>query len=68
MAMTLRLSESETEALRGRAAAEGRSTQEVARDAVRQYVQRYEHTDEVDRAAAWVTTNFREALDRLGRA
>ena len=33
-----------------------------------QYVQRYEHTDEVDRAAAWVTTNFREALDRLGRA
>lgn len=45
----------------------GRSMQEVARDAVRQYV-RYEHTDEVDRAAARVPANFREALDRLGRA
>ncbi|MDL5158899.1 ribbon-helix-helix protein, CopG family [Actinomycetospora termitidis] len=68
MAMTLRLTDEESEALRRRADAEGRSMQEVARAAVREYVETREHEDDVDRAAAWVTTNFREALDRLGRA
>ena len=38
MAMNLRLSESETEALRQKAAQEGRSMQEVARTAIQQYV------------------------------
>jgi predicted transcriptional regulator len=68
MAMTLRLSDEEASALRRRAEAEQRSMQEVARAAVREYVERHDHDDDVDRAAAWVTTNFREALDRLGRA
>lgn len=63
--MTLRLSDDEAEALRRRAEAEQRSMQEVARAAVREYVERHENEDDVDRAAAWVTTNFREALDRL---
>ncbi|WP_249266542.1 MULTISPECIES: ribbon-helix-helix protein, CopG family [unclassified Pseudonocardia] len=66
--MTLRLTESETEALRARAETEGRSMQEVARAAVRGYVDRHDHDIEVDRAAAWVTENFRDTLDRLGRA
>ncbi|MBN9738330.1 MULTISPECIES: ribbon-helix-helix protein, CopG family [unclassified Pseudonocardia] len=65
--MTLRLTESETEALRARAETEGRSMQEVARAAVREYVDRHDHDAEVDRAAAWVTENFRDTLDRLGR-
>ena len=38
MAMNLRLSDSETEALRQKAAQEGRSMQEVARTAIQQYV------------------------------
>ncbi|WP_226356689.1 hypothetical protein [Pseudonocardia sp. ICBG601] len=66
--MTLRLTDDESDALRARVEAEGRSMQEVARSAVREYVARHDHDADVDHAAAWVTTNFREALDRLGRA
>jgi predicted transcriptional regulator len=68
MAMTLRLTDEETDALRRRAEAEQRSMQEVARAAVREYVERHEHDETVDRAAAWVVENFRDTLDRLGRA
>ena len=39
VAMTLRLTEDETQALRERARREGRSMQEVAREAVRDYVE-----------------------------
>ena len=39
MAMTLRLSDAETDALRRRAERESRSMQEVARQAVREYVE-----------------------------
>lgn len=66
--MTLRLTDDETEALRLRAETEQRSMQEVARTAVREYVERHDHADTVDRAAAWVTESFRDTLDRLGRA
>jgi predicted transcriptional regulator len=38
MAMTLRLADDETEALRRRAELEQRSMQEVARQAIREYV------------------------------
>lgn len=38
MAMNLRLTESETEALRARAEQEGRSMQEIARKAIADYV------------------------------
>jgi len=37
MAMTLRLNDEETEALRRKAADEGRSMQQVAKDAISQY-------------------------------
>jgi predicted transcriptional regulator len=39
MAMTLRLTDNETKALRDYATATGRSMQEVARQAIREYVQ-----------------------------
>jgi hypothetical protein len=66
--MTLRLTDDEADALRRRAESEQRSMQEVARAAVREYVERHEHEDDIDDAARWVVTSFREALDRLGRA
>ncbi len=54
--MTLRLTDEETEALRKRAEREGRSMQEVARTAVREYIDtrsRNEVLDDLfDRAAA----------------
>ena len=68
VAMTLRLTDDESDALRRRAEAEGRSMQEVVRAAVREYVEEHDRADRVDAAAAWVTTNLRETLDRLGRA
>ena len=43
MAMTLRLTDEDTEALRRKAAEEGRSMQEVALSAVRDYVQTRPH-------------------------
>jgi predicted transcriptional regulator len=68
MAMTLRLTDDESDALRRRAESEKRSMQDVARAAVREYIDRHEKADAVDQAAAWVTENFRDTLDRLGRA
>src|SRR5674476_283277 len=48
MAMTLRLDESETQALRRRAALENRSMQDVARQAVRDYVERTSRADLIE--------------------
>jgi predicted transcriptional regulator len=67
MAMTLRLSDDEQDALRRRAADEGISMQEVARRAVRQYVGLEEHRDRVFASAQRVAEAHAEALDRLGR-
>jgi predicted transcriptional regulator len=68
VAMTLRLSDDVSDALRRRAEAEQRSMQEVVRTAVREYIDRHDHADTVDGAAVWVVENFRDTLDRLGRA
>lgn len=67
MAMTLRLTDDEQAALRERAEAEGISMQEAARRAVREYVARAQHRDQVSAAAARVISAHRQALDRLGR-
>jgi hypothetical protein len=67
MAMTLRLTTDEQQALRERAEAEGISMQEAARRAVREFVIRGNHRDRVSRAAARVMAAHAEALDRLGR-
>ena len=66
MAMTLRLSDSEQDALRARAEAEGISMQEAARRAVREFVSRGDHRDRVAHAAALIMDNHRNALRRLG--
>jgi predicted transcriptional regulator len=52
MAMTLRLTDEETEALRAQAEREGRSMQVVARAAIKQYIEQDGHTARVTAAAA----------------
>jgi hypothetical protein len=67
MAMTLRLTDTEQEALRDRAEREGISMQDAARRAVREYIARGEHEGRVDAAARRVKSAHAEALERLGR-
>jgi len=66
MAMTLRLTDEETEALRLRAEREGRSMQEVARAAVRDYVDRTSTRELLDEVLDAELPRFAEALRRLG--
>ncbi|MDN5934537.1 MAG: ribbon-helix-helix protein, CopG family [Pseudonocardia sp.] len=66
MAMTLRLTDDEAEALRAEAEREGRSMQDVARAAVREYVARRGHDRLVDDALQGVVTRYSDALRRLG--
>jgi predicted transcriptional regulator len=67
MAMTLRLDEQETEALRRRAEIEGRSMQDVAREAVRDYIERNSKRELLDRVLDRELPRYAEALERLGR-
>jgi len=67
MAMTLRLDDAETEALRKRAHREGRSMQEVARSAVRDYIENRSKRELLDEVLDIELPRFSEALDRLGR-
>ncbi|MHB2023953.1 MAG: FitA-like ribbon-helix-helix domain-containing protein [Mycobacteriales bacterium] len=67
MAMTLRLDEQETEALRLRAEHEGRSMQEVARQAVRDYIERTSRRELLDRVLDEELPRYAEALERLAR-
>ena len=67
MAMTLRLTPEESEALRRRADLEGRSMQEVAREAVRDYVERTSRRELLDRVLDEELPRFAEALERLGQ-
>ncbi len=67
MAMTLRLTEQETAALRTRAEREGRSMQEIARQAVRDYIDRTSRRDLLDRVLDEDLPRYAEALHRLGQ-
>jgi predicted transcriptional regulator len=67
MAMTLRLDEQETEALRRRAQLEGRSMQDVARQAVRDYIERNSKRELLDRVLDRELPRYAEALERLGQ-
>jgi predicted transcriptional regulator len=67
MAMTLRLTPAETEALRKRAELEGRSMQDVAREAVRAYVERQSRHDLLKRVLDEELPRYAEALERLAR-
>ena len=66
MAMTLRLSKDETEALRRQAAAEGRSMQDIARQAVRDYVERHARAELLDQVLDSELPRYADALRRLG--
>lgn len=66
MAMTLRLTTDETDALRERARREGRSMQDVARIAVREYIERTSRRELLDEVLDEELPRFAEALRRLG--
>jgi predicted transcriptional regulator len=66
MAMTLRLSDDEAEALRQRAEHEGRSMQEVARSAVRDYIDKTSTRELLDDVLDEQLPRYAEALRRLG--
>ncbi|BEP12570.1 hypothetical protein acdb102_08810 [Acidothermaceae bacterium B102] len=65
MAMNLRLTDDETEALRRKAEQEGRSMQEVARAAISEYVS--ERPRRLKEAIERVATEDAELLARLAR-
>ncbi len=65
MAMNLRLSDSEADALRRKAAEEGRSMQEVAKSAIAEYVSG--RPERLRAAIEKVRTEDAELLDRLSR-
>ncbi len=65
MGMTLRTSDTQTEALRRQAAAEGRSMQAVALSAIDEYIARRAHTSRVDAALTRVLSEEAEVLERL---
>ena len=66
MAMTLRLTDEEAEALRLRAEHEGKSMQEVARSALREYIERASSRELLDRVLDEQLPRYAEALRRLG--
>jgi plasmid stability protein len=63
--MTLRLDEKTHEQLRTRAAAEGRSMQEVAQQAIAEYLS--ERSARIQSAIGKVASDDAELLDRLSR-
>ena len=67
MAMTLRLTDDEADSLRRRADQEGRSMQEVARQAVREYVETHSRAELLDRVLDSELPHYAEALERLGQ-
>ena len=67
MAITLRLTDNELDALRKRAELEGRSMDEVARQAIRNYIETTSRAELLDQVLDEDLPRFREALDRLGQ-
>jgi predicted transcriptional regulator len=67
MAMTLRLSDAEAEALRRRAELERRPMQEVVRQAIREYVEGHSRAELLDKVLDEELPRYAEALERLGQ-
>jgi predicted transcriptional regulator len=67
MPMTLRLSDAEADALRRRAELEHRSMQDVARQAVREYVESHSRAELLDQVLDEELPRYAEALERLGQ-
>jgi len=65
--MTLRLTDAETVALRRRAELENRSMQEVAREAIRDYIEQRSRSELIATVMDAELPRYAEALDRLGR-
>jgi predicted transcriptional regulator len=66
MAMSLRLSDAQTEALRSRAAAEHTSMQVIALRAVDEYIERHSRDDLINGLVDKVKIDYADALLRLG--
>jgi predicted transcriptional regulator len=66
MAMTLRLADDESEALRQRAELEQRSMQEVARQAIREYIENHSRSELLSQVLDEELPRYAEALRRLG--
>ncbi|HIV58124.1 MAG TPA: hypothetical protein H9902_09230 [Candidatus Stackebrandtia faecavium] len=67
MAMTLRLTDTELTALRRRAEYESRSMQDVARQAVREYIEGHSRAEVLDQVLDEELPRYAEALERLGQ-
>ena len=65
--MTLRLSDAESEALRKRAEREGRSMQELARQAVREYIDERNRVEVLDELFDSAASEDAVLLDRLSK-
>ena len=65
--MTLRLTDDETRALRKRAELEHRSMQDVAREAIREYVENHSRRELLDQVLDDELPRYAEALERLGQ-
>ena len=65
--MTLRLSDDEADALRRRAEFESRSMQDVAKQAVREYVENHSRRDLLASVLDTELPRYAEALERLGQ-
>jgi predicted transcriptional regulator len=66
MAMTLRLADDESEALRQRSELEQRSMQEVARQAIREYIENHSRAELLGQVLDEELPRYAEALRRLG--
>jgi hypothetical protein len=65
--MTLRLTDDEADALRKRSAIEARSMQDVARAAIREYIESHSRADLLDQVLDEELPRYAEALERLGQ-
>ncbi len=65
--MTLRLSDAEADALRRRAELESRSMQDVARQAVREYVETHSRAELLEAVLDTELPRYAKALHRLGQ-
>jgi predicted transcriptional regulator len=68
MAMTLRLADDEAEALRRRAGLEDRSVQDVACQAIREYIENHGRAELLDSVLDEELPRYAEALERLGQS
>lgn len=66
MPMTLRLTDDEADALRRRAEYERRSMQDIAKQAVREYVENHSRQDLLSSVLDEELPRYAEALERLG--